>query len=111
MQITLTTTGRITGGPRTVTLYAWDEQGALVVVGSDGGSTDDPAWVGNLRADPHAVLKRGTREMAVEARELEGVERDRAWETVVGRFPLYGTYQRRTARRIPLFLLVTPDHA
>lgn len=105
MQVRLTTTGRRTATPREVTLYAWEDDGRLVIVGSRGGSARHPAWVANLRADPHAELKVGRERRSVVAREVDGPERERLWEVVTAAFPLYATYQRRTSRLIPLFVL------
>jgi F420H(2)-dependent quinone reductase len=105
MQIKLTTTGRKSGKGRTTTLYAWERDDDLIVVGSWGGSPRDPDWAGNLRADPKATVKHGKESFEVKARELDGRERDRAWDLVVDRFPLYASYQRKTERRIPLFVL------
>jgi deazaflavin-dependent oxidoreductase (nitroreductase family) len=109
MKITLTTTGRHSGQPRPVPLYAWDDGDRLVVVGSRGGAATDPDWVGNLRADPRATVKNGRDEREVRASEVDGSERNRLWELVVGAFPLYATYQRKTKRVIPLFVLETVD--
>jgi deazaflavin-dependent oxidoreductase (nitroreductase family) len=106
MQVRLTTTGRKSGKARTVTLFAFDAgDGALVIVGSLGGSARNPAWVHNLRAEPKASVKVGREVRAVVAREVSGAERDRLWALVTEGFPLYATYQRRTKRLIPLFLL------
>jgi deazaflavin-dependent oxidoreductase (nitroreductase family) len=105
MQIQLTTTGRKTGKDRTTTLYAWERDEDLIVVGSWGGRPRDPDWAGNLRAEPRATVKHGKESFAVEARELDGREHERAWDLVVDRFPLYASYQRKTTRRIPLFAL------
>ena len=106
MQIRLTTTGAKSGKRRTATLYAWEDGDDLVIVGSRGGAARNPAWVHNLRAEPHASVSAGKRTWGVDAREVAGSrERDRLWAMVVDRFPLYATYQRRTNRRIPLFVL------
>ena len=105
MKVTLTTTGRRTGEPRSVPLYAFEDGDALVVVGSRGGAAKDPAWVTNLRAERRATVRRGRQDQAVRAREVDGADRDRLWELVTAAFPLYETYQRRTRRVIPLFVL------
>ena len=106
MQIQLITTGARSGEPRPVTLYAWEDGDRLVIVASKGGSARNPAWVHNLRADPRARLTRGRESVEVTAREVTGPdERARLWRLVVGRFPLYATYQKRTERQIPLFVL------
>ena len=103
--IKLTTTGRRSGRPRQVTLYAFEDADRLVVVGSLGGAARDPDWAHNLRTTPQAVVSRGSEEHPVRAIEVDGPERERLWELVADGFPLYRTYQRRTKRRIPLFLL------
>jgi len=113
-QVRVTTTGRRSGDARAVTLYAFDDGERLVIVGSRGGASRDPAWAVNLRADPHARVKVGREERAVRATEVDGPERDRLWELVCADFPLYATYQRRTKRTIPLFVLEPvgdADHA
>lgn len=108
-KVTLTTTGRRSGEPRPVTLYAFEDGERLVIVGSAGGQAQDPAWVDNLRALPMATLKRGKTTRTIQAREVDGAERDRLWLLVVDGFPLYATYQRRATRDIPLFVLEGVD--
>lgn len=103
MRVTLTTTGRKSGTARPVALYAFADDDRLVIVGSR--ASKDPNWVVNLRADPHATLRRGREDVAVRALEVSGRDRERLWRLVTSEFPLYETYQRRTRRRIPLFVL------
>ena len=106
MQVRLTTTGRQTGQARTVTLYAFETpDGALVITRSRGGNAHDPAWAHNLRANPRATVRVGREDRSIVAREVSGKERERLWALVTDAFPLYETYQRRTKRVIPLFLL------
>lgn len=106
MRITLTTTGAVTGQSRSVTLYAWEDGERLVIVGSLGGAAHNPAWVHNLRADPHASVRTLATTTSMLAHEVtDAAERSRLWQLVVDRFPLYATYQRRTKRQIPLFTL------
>lgn len=108
--IKLTTTGRRSGEPRQVTLYAFDDGDRLVIVGSRGGAATDPAWVGNLRAEPSATVRIASTERAVRAREVGIDERDRLWALVTTAFPLYAAYQRRTERVIPMFVLEADEH-
>lgn len=109
IQVKLTTTGARTGEPRLVTLYAWKdgEDGAnLVLVGSSGGAARHPAWVHNLRAHPRATIKVEVLVWQADAAEVtDPAERERLWAMVVERFPQYATYQGRTSREIPLFVL------
>lgn len=86
-------------------LFAFDDRDRLVIVGSRGGSAKDPAWAGNLRANPHATVSRGDEEWTVRAYESGGEERDRLWQLVAAAFPLYESYRRRTSRLIPIFVL------
>jgi deazaflavin-dependent oxidoreductase (nitroreductase family) len=104
-QIRLTTHGRQSGKPRSVTLYAWPDGDTLVVVGSAGGRARHPAWALNLRATPDAQVTEGKQERPVRAREPTVQERERLWKMVTEAFPLYATYQRRTSRTLPLFIL------
>ncbi len=107
MNITLTTTGRRSGEPRSLPLYAWPDGDRLVIVGSKGGAATHPAWVHNLRAEPRATVKKGrdTQEYRATEVEVDGSERDRLWALVTEAFPLYASYQRKTKRLIPLFVL------
>jgi F420H(2)-dependent quinone reductase len=108
--LTLTATGRRSGKPREVVLYAFPDGDRLVVVGSRGGSARDPVWADNLRAEPRAAIRRGRKLTPVRAREVEdGSERDRLWRLVSEAFPMYEHYQRKTKRTIPLFVLDTLD--
>jgi deazaflavin-dependent oxidoreductase (nitroreductase family) len=108
----LTTTGRKTGKPRSVPLYAFEDDGGLVIVGSWAGGPKDPAWVGNLRSEPRATVKVGKVERSVRAREVQvpSDERERLWMLVTKGFRYYETYQRKTERVIPLFVLEPASH-
>jgi deazaflavin-dependent oxidoreductase (nitroreductase family) len=77
-----------------------------VIVASMGGAPHDPAWAHNLRAEPRATLRIASTDRAVVADEVKvGPERDRLWQLVCEAFPLYASYQRKTTRLIPLFVL------
>jgi F420H(2)-dependent quinone reductase len=101
----MTTTGRKTGKPHEVTLYAYPDGDRLVVVGSYGGRPKDPDWVANLRETPLAAVRQRGEEIEHRVEEIDGPERDRLWRLVTDAFPLYETYQGRTERLIPLFVL------
>ena len=109
IQVKLTTTGAKSGARRLVTLYAWkdgEDSRDLILVGSWAGASRDPAWVHNLRANPRATVKVALEVWEVDAAEItDRAERARLWELVVERFPQYATYQGRTTREIPLFIL------
>jgi deazaflavin-dependent oxidoreductase (nitroreductase family) len=110
VKATLTTTGRKSGKPRSVPLYAWPDADNLVIVGSWAGRPKNPDWVENLRAEPKATIRVGKEDRQVHAREVKvpSKERDRLWKLVTEAFRYYETYQRKTDRVIPLFVL-EPD--
>ena len=67
--VRLTTVGRRSGKPREVTLYGFDDDDRLVVVGSLGRARGIPG-AHNLRADPRASVRRGGTEQEVRAHEV-----------------------------------------
>lgn len=103
--ILLTTTGRNSGLPRTSPLVAIRAGEAWLVVGSNGGREQLPAWVHNLRADSRASVRYRGEFAAVLAHEAHGDERDRAWRVVTAAYPGFSVYQERTAWPIPVFAL------
>lgn len=104
--IVVTTTGRRTGSPRTVPLGAVRDGDRWLVVGSNAGRDQAPAWALNMEANPDVGVSIGGREpVPYVARRPGGEEADRAWRLALGTYPGYADYQARTDRKIPLFLL------
>jgi deazaflavin-dependent oxidoreductase (nitroreductase family) len=101
----LTTTGRRSGAPRTVTLAYIEDAGRFVVVASNGGADRGPAWWANLRANPRAAIQVGARTLPVVAREASPAERDDLWPRLKTWNPFYAQYEQITSRRIPVVLL------
>jgi len=105
--VELTTTGRRSGRPRTVLLFAPVRHGeAYVVVASRGGDDHHPAWFLNLRDNPEVQAKiRGGPLRPMRARIASAEERASLWPSVVAAFRGYGNYQTKTDREIPLVFL------
>ena len=101
----LTTTGRTSGKPRTVPLLYTGAGDGYAVIASMGGAPADPAWCKNLRANANAVVEIGGDRSVVRAREAEGDERERLWRAMADANSGYDGYQRKTSRRIPVFIL------
>ena len=101
----LTTTGRKSGLPRTQPLTYFRPERDLVLVASNWGSDQPPAWYFNIVAQPHVrvQLKRDT--FDAEAQVASDEERDRLWPAVVAQNPQYGRYQAGTSRKIPMVFL------
>lgn len=103
--IVLTSRGATSGKLRKTPLMRVEHEGRYAVVASQGGAPSHPAWYFNLLADPTVELQDGPEKWDMRASELEGEERERWWQRAVEAYPPYADYQRRTDRRIPVFVL------
>ncbi|HKH10002.1 MAG TPA: nitroreductase/quinone reductase family protein, partial [Rubrobacter sp.] len=80
-----------------------------VTVASNGGAPKPPLWWLNLQANPEATVETGGRKTRVRASEARGEEKRRLWKRLVGMYPSYEGYQKRTDREIPVILLEPVD--
>ncbi|MEU8233793.1 nitroreductase family deazaflavin-dependent oxidoreductase [Actinoplanes sp. NPDC048967] len=103
--IVLTSVGARTGLLRKTALMRVEHDGEYAVVGSLGGGPKNPVWVYNLRQEPRVELQDGDARHDYVAREVSGDERAVWWERAVEAFPTYATYEKKTARLIPVFVL------
>jgi deazaflavin-dependent oxidoreductase (nitroreductase family) len=101
----LTTTGAKSGQPRTSPLLYVRDGARLLVIGSNFGQEQHPAWTANLRAHPEAVVTIGGTDVPVVARQLEGDERERGVTAFVELASAYAAYLTRTDRDIRVFAL------
>jgi deazaflavin-dependent oxidoreductase (nitroreductase family) len=103
----LTSTGAKSGAERVNPVAYFDIDDKIYIVGSAAGRDSNPAWVHNIRANPHVTVEIGSdAPRPATARELPREERDSVYQTVVQRAPGFGEYQQRTDRVIPVFELV-----
>lgn len=103
--IVLTTMGARTGKLRKTALMRVEHEGEYAVVASLGGAPRHPVWYWNLVKHPHVELQDADAKHDYTARELRGPERDVWWARSIDAFPPYASYQKKTARTIPVFLL------
>ncbi len=103
--ILLTATGRSSGRPRTVALFAFPSDGGWIVIGSRGGTGRVPDWANNLLAKPAATIRVRDRSMAVVARELVGDAYEAAFELAAASYAGYRLYRRDARHHIPIFRL------
>lgn len=97
--------GNKTGEIRKTPLMRVKDVNNYVLVGSQGGAPKDPAWVHNLRANPHIELRDEAALRPMRTREVgDAAERARLWALAVAAFPPYAEYQTRTKRQIPVFV-------
>ena len=101
------TRGRKTGEPRIVPLGAVRDGATWILIASNAGKDQMPAWVHNLRAAPAVVVDHDGARRPFTAREvaLDGDEYEEVWALVTRAYPGYDVYRQRTERRIPLFVL------
>ena len=107
--IVLTTVGAKTGGLRKTALMRVEHDGKYAVVASKGGAPEHPAWFYNLVKNPRVALQDGDTKKEYDARQAEGAERDEWWARAAAVWPDYDEYQKKTERRIELFVLEPVD--
>jgi F420H(2)-dependent quinone reductase len=104
----LGTTGRRSGLARINALvYALDGDD-YVLVASNGGADRDPAWLGNLRANPKVEVQVGRQRQNAVSKVIEPSDPDyeRLWKIVNdNNHDRYSAYQNQTARSIPIVVV------
>ncbi len=103
--IVLTSVGAKTGKLRKTALMRVEHDGVYAVVASLGGAPKHPVWYFNITANPHVELQDGPDKNDYLAREVTGDEKAVWWERAVEAWPDYATYQEKTSRQIPVFVL------
>ncbi|MCO6004928.1 nitroreductase family deazaflavin-dependent oxidoreductase [Actinoallomurus purpureus] len=104
--LVLKATGHRSGLPRQTPLACLPEpDGSYVVVGSNFGRENHPAWTTNLLHDPSAEVSHRGRTIPVTARLLEGAERAEVWPRLLKAWPTYDTYVERSGRELRVFRL------
>jgi deazaflavin-dependent oxidoreductase (nitroreductase family) len=101
MILLLTTKGNRTGEPRTIVLGYRPDGERFIVIASNYGADDHPAWYRNLLTDPTAQVEVGANTLEVRASTAAGPERDR----LAGLVDYYQGQQERTKREIPVVVL------
>ena len=102
----LHTVGRSSGAARTSPLvYLANGDDSWVVFASYGGAPKDPAWFGNLVAQPDVDIEVGTDTVPVRARVAEGAEREQLWSAQKAAIPAFADYEAKTDRQIPVVVL------
>jgi deazaflavin-dependent oxidoreductase (nitroreductase family) len=99
--ILLTTTGAKSGEPRTTVVGYVRHADRLVVIASDNGAPNHPAWYFNLLATPTATVELGADMFDVRARTAGLDEREELGQLI----PYLETQQNLTEREIPIVVL------
>ena len=84
-------------------------EGGWVIVASNAGRDNHPAWYYNLLAHPETTIEvpgdDDIRTLKVSARVAGDEERDELYADVAAKAPQFGEYQKGTSRRIPIVVL------
>jgi deazaflavin-dependent oxidoreductase (nitroreductase family) len=103
----LNTVGRRSGQPRE-TPVAWfaDGEDAQLIVASGGGSQHTD-WYVNLMAHPDqaSIELPGRDTVAVTPHQLDGTDREQAWQRITAAQPRYAKYQSKSDREYPVVRL------
>jgi deazaflavin-dependent oxidoreductase (nitroreductase family) len=103
--LSLTTTGRKSGKPRSTTIIYVQDGDRLVVMPSNAGSDAAPAWWLNLQANPDAEVQIGRDRRSVRARRATSEEEDHLWPRLRESYSGFEEYQTFTDREQPIVLL------
>ena len=103
--IIVTNMGNKSGTVRKTPLMRVKDGDAYVLVGSMGGAPKHPVWVYNLRSNADVEIRDRSDVQRMRVREVsDETERARLWTLSVAAFPPYADYQKRTERKIPVFV-------
>ena len=103
--IVITSMGAGSGKLRKNPVMRVEHDGKYVAVASKGGAPEHPAWYQNLVDHPLVEVQDGPSKGDYTARELSGDERATWWARAIQVWPDYDSYQEKTDRQIPVFLL------
>jgi deazaflavin-dependent oxidoreductase (nitroreductase family) len=74
-------------------------------VASKGGWPEPPAWYRNIGERPEVEVQVLADRFKARARTATPEEKPAMWQEMVGHWPAYDDYQRRTDREIPVVVL------
>ena len=97
--------GARTGTPRVNPMMYLKVGDRYYVFASKGGADTNPSWYYNLMAHPDVEVEVGETTIEVRAEEVKGAERDRIYARQSSLYPMFGEYQRKTKRTIPVVAL------
>lgn len=104
--VELTTTGAKTGKQRTVPVVGIPDGDEWIVVASNWGGDEHPAWYHNLKVNPEVQLSYLGDSNQYVAREVTDDEYDEYWDQAAQLYLGFDPYRRRSGdREIPIVVL------
>jgi deazaflavin-dependent oxidoreductase (nitroreductase family) len=107
--ITVTMQGAKSGQPRSLPLLGIPVDEKIVVIGSNWGRAQHPAWAYNLRAHPEVTVTLDHVSALFVARETDGEEREQCWRAAAKIYPGYDLYKQRAKDRKISVWVLTPQ--
>jgi deazaflavin-dependent oxidoreductase (nitroreductase family) len=104
--VLITTTGAKSGRKLTIPLVYLQDGDQRYIFASKAGAPTNPDWYHNLVANPSVTVEIGGETYEATARVLTGAERDEVYAKQVAAMPMFGDYQAKTTRPIPVVELV-----
>jgi deazaflavin-dependent oxidoreductase (nitroreductase family) len=101
----LTTIGRKSGQQRTVALVFLQHGDEVVIVASLAGYDQNPAWYGNLQANPQCWIQLDRKRSKAIARDATESERRALWPQLTTLLPLWDLFQKQTDRAFPIVIV------
>ncbi|MGB5285093.1 MAG: nitroreductase/quinone reductase family protein, partial [Polyangiales bacterium] len=96
---------RKSGKERTVQLGYTEDGDDVLIVASNFGGTNHPAWSYNLDANPSAKIRLGAEDKDVIATRLTDSEKAILWPRIAQTIPQMKTYVTKTDRNIKVYRL------
>jgi deazaflavin-dependent oxidoreductase (nitroreductase family) len=106
--LTLITVGAKSGERRENQVQYVADGASMLVVGSNWGKPNHPAWTANLLKNPDISVNVRGDVREVRATLLEGAEREAAWTKMVAAWPSFQDYVERSGGRELRVFRLTP---
>jgi F420H(2)-dependent quinone reductase len=103
--VLITVKGRKSGKWMRTCLIGTSDGTDVVIVASKGGSPENPGWYRNIEANPRVWVQQGAESFWTTAHTATAEEKPRLWDLMVGLYPDYADYQKKTDRQIPVVVL------
>jgi F420H(2)-dependent quinone reductase len=103
--VVITSVGASSGKLRKNPVMRVEHEGSYAAVASKGGAPQNPSWYRNLVEHPLVELQDGSSRGDFTVRQVSGEERELWWSRAVEVWPDYDSYQTKTEREIPVFVL------
>jgi deazaflavin-dependent oxidoreductase (nitroreductase family) len=101
----LNTVGAKSGKAYTKPLAYLTDGDRYVIFASFAGSDQHPPWYYNLLATPDVEIEVGTKRIKAKAAVAAEPERTALYAKIAAAIPVFGDYQAKAGRTIPVFIL------